>query len=162
MLFLLIFIIFLAFATYGLEWLIQQPGSLTLEFAGHHLEASIPVVVGGMLLSTALIILVWTLFVALIKLPKRLVGGSRIRQRERGLDVLSQGLVAVGAGDVTRAKKAATLAHKLLPHEPLTQILNAQAAQLSGDLQGAAKAFHKMTLKPETKLLGLQIGRAHV
>ena len=46
MLFLLIFIIFLAFATYGLEWLIQQPGSLTLEFAGHHLEASIPVVVG--------------------------------------------------------------------------------------------------------------------
>jgi HemY protein len=156
MLFLLIFIVFLAFATYGLEWLIQQPGSLTLEFAGRHLEASIPVVIGGALLSIALIILIWTLIVALIKLPKRLVGGSRERRRERGLDVLSQGLVAVGAGDVTRAKKAATLAHKLLPNEPLTQILNAQAAQLSGDLQGAAKAFHKMTLNPETKLLGLR------
>lgn len=156
MLFLLIFIVFLALATYGLEWLIQQPGSLTLEFAGHHLEASIPVVVGGLLLSIALIILIWTLIVALVKLPKRIVGGSRERRRERGLDVLSQGLVAVGVGDVSRAKKAAILAHKLLPHEPLTQILAAQAAQLSGDLQGAAKAFHKMTLKAETKLLGLR------
>ena len=108
MLFLLIFIIFLALATYGLEWLIQQPGSLTLEFAGHHLEASIPVVVGGLLLSIALIILIWTLIVALVKLPKRIVGGSRERRRERGLDVLSQGLVAVGVGDVTRAKNFTT------------------------------------------------------
>ncbi len=156
MLFLLVFILLLAIAAYGLEWLIQQPGSLILEFAGHHLEASIPVAVGGLLLIIASIIILWAVIVALIKLPRRMIGGTRERRRERGLDVLSQGLVAVGSEDVARAKKAAQLAQRLLPDEPLTKMLTAQAAQLSGDLHTAAKVFHQMTLQAETKLLGLR------
>ncbi|MCC3245722.1 tetratricopeptide repeat protein [Methylocystis sp. WRRC1] len=156
MLFLFFFILALAVVALGLEWLIEQPGSLTLEFAGWHMEASIPVAVAGLLLLIATVIVVWAIVVALIRLPRRMAGGSRERRRERGLDVISQGLVAVGAGDLARARKAAALAERLLPGEPLTQMLNAQAAQLSGDHQAAAKAFHKMTLKPETKLLGLR------
>jgi hypothetical protein len=50
MLFLLFFIIALAAVAYGLEWLIEQPGSLTLDFAGYQFEASIPVAVAGLLL----------------------------------------------------------------------------------------------------------------
>ncbi|WP_363350632.1 heme biosynthesis HemY N-terminal domain-containing protein [Methylocystis echinoides] len=156
MLFLFFFLIALAVAAYGVEWLIEQPGSLTLEFAGRHIETSIPVAVAGLLLLIAATILVWAILVALVRLPGRISGGSRERRKARGLDVLSQGLVAVGAGDVARARKAAQLAEKLLPEEPLTQLLVAQAAQLSGDPNASAKAFHKMTLKPETKLLGLR------
>lgn len=156
MLFLFFFLIALAAASYGVVWLADQPGSLTLEFAGQHIETSIPVAIGGLLLLIAAIILVWAIVVALVRLPKRMAGGSRERRKAKGLDVLSQGLVAVGAGDLARAKKAAQLAQKLLPEEPLTQLLVAQSAQLSGDNNTAAKAFHKMTLKPETKLLGLR------
>jgi len=156
MLFLFFFIVGLAVVAYGLEWLIEQPGSLTLEFAGWHMEASIPVAVAGLLLLIASVIVIWAIFMALIRLPGRMSGGSRERRRERGLDVISQGLVAVGAGDSARARKAAALAERLLPGEPLTQMLSAQAAQLSGDPEAAAKAFHRMTLKPETKLLGLR------
>jgi HemY protein len=156
MVFLLVFIVGLAVAAYGLELLIEEPGSLTLEYAGRHIETSIPVAVGGLLLLVAALILLWAVIVALIRLPKRVAGGSRERRKAKGLDVLSQGLVAVGAGDVARAKKAAQVAQKLLPDEPLTHLLTAQAAQLSGDMTASAKAFHKMTLKPETKLLGLR------
>lgn len=156
MLFLFFFLIALAVAAYGIVWLADQPGSLTLEFAGQHIETSIPVAVGGLVLLVAAIIIVWAVAAALIRLPGRMAGGSRERRKAKGLDVLSQGLVAVGAGDVARAKKAAQLAQKLLPEEPLAQLLAAQAAQLSGDTAAAAKAFHKMTLKPETKLLGLR------
>jgi HemY protein len=155
-LFMFFFVVALAVAAYGLEWLIQQPGSVTIEFAGKHIEATIPIAVGGLLATVAAIILVWAIIVALVRLPGRVAGGSRERRKAKGLDVLSQGLVAVGAGDAARARKAAQLAEKLLPDEPLTQMLIAQAAQLSGDRATAAKAFHKMTLKPETKLLGLR------
>jgi HemY protein len=156
MIFLLLFIVALAAAAYGIELLIEQPGSLTLEFAGQHIETSIPVAVAGLLLLIATVIVFWAIVVALVRLPKRVAGGSRERRKAKGLDVLSQGLVAVGAGDVARARKAAQLAEKLLPDEPLTQILVAQAAQLAGDRQKSAEAFNKMTLAPETKLLGLR------
>lgn len=156
MLFVFFFILALAAAAYGLEWLIEQPGSLTLEFAGNHIETSIPVAVAGLLALTAAVILVWAIIVALVRLPGRVAGGSRERRKAKGLDVISQGLIAVGSGDAARARKAAQLAEKLLPEEPLTQMLVAQAAQLSGDRATSAKAFHKMTLKPETKLLGLR------
>jgi HemY protein len=156
MAFMFIFIVGLAIAAYGLELLIEEPGSLTLEFAGRHIETSIPIAVGGLLLLVAALILMWAIFVALVRLPKRFAGESRERRKAKGLDVLTQGLVAVGAGDVARAKKAAHVAQKLLPDEALTHLLTAQAAQLSGDMTASAKAFHKMTLKPETKLLGLR------
>ena len=154
--FLLIFILGLAVAAFGLEWLIQQPGGITLEFGGWHLEASLPVAVAGLLLAVATIIVLWAIIVAVWRLPRRVLGDSRERRRARGLDVLSQGLVAVGSGDLARAKKAAGLAQKLVPDEPLTQVLTAQAAQLGGDRLAAAKAFHQMTLQPETRLLGLR------
>jgi len=154
--FLLIFILGLAVAAFGLEWLIQQPGGITLEFGGKTLEASLPVAVAGLLLAVATLIVLWAIIVAIWRLPGRVLGDSRERRRARGLDVLSQGLVAVGSGDLAKAKKAAGLAQKLVPDEPLTHVLTAQAAQLGGDRLAAAKAFHKMTLQPETKLLGLR------
>lgn len=154
--FLLLFILGLGAAAYGLEWLVEQPGSLTVEFGGWRMEASIPVAIGALMLLVATIVVLWAIFVAIWRLPRRMIGGASERRRERGLDVLSQGLVAVGSGDLVRAKKAAQLARRLVPEEPLTQVLTAQAAQLAGDRQGAAKAFHEMTLKPETRLLGLR------
>ncbi|MGJ0392898.1 MAG: heme biosynthesis protein HemY [Methylocystis sp.] len=156
MLFMFFFVVALAAAAYGIGWLVDQPGSLILEFAGKHIETSIPVAIAGLLTLIAATIMIWAIIVALVRLPGRLAGGSRERRKAKGLDVLSQGLVAVGAGDVARARKAARIAEKLLPDEPLTQMLLAQAAQLAGDRTTSAKAFHKMTLNPETKLLGLR------
>lgn len=154
--FLLLFILGLGVAAYGLEWLIEQPGSFMVEFGGWRMESSIPVAIAALMLFVATIVVLWAIFVAVWRLPRRMIGGASERRRERGLDVLSQGLVAVGSGDLARAKKAAQLARRLVPEEPLTQVLIAQAAQLAGDRQGAAKAFHEMTLKPETRLLGLR------
>lgn len=156
MLFLFFFIIALAAVAYGLELLIEQPGSLTLDFAGYQFEASIPVAVAGLLLIIAATIVIWAIIVAVLRLPGRWSGGSRLKRRDKGFDALSQGLIAVGSGDAARARKAANVAERLLPNEPLTQFLKAQAAQLAGDRRLAEETFHQMTLKPETKLLGLR------
>ncbi|MDP3554615.1 heme biosynthesis protein HemY [Methylocystis sp.] len=156
MLFLFFFIIALAAVAYGLELLIEQPGSLTLDFAGYQFEASIPVAVAGLLLIIAATVVLWAIAMAVLRLPGRWSGGSRTKRRDKGFDALSQGFIAVGSGDAARARKAAHVAERLLPSEPLTQVLKAQAAQLAGDRRVAEETFHKMTLKPETKLLGLR------
>ena len=156
MLFLLIFIVALAALSYALEWLIEQPGSVALDWGGNHLDASIPVAVGGLLLAAAGLIVFFAILQALWRLPHRWRKGSVERRREKGFAALSRGMVAVGAGDAGSARKAAVEAEKYLEDEALTQLLKAQAAQLSGDRRGAEEAFQEMTLRPETKLLGLR------
>ncbi|MBI1981594.1 MAG: heme biosynthesis protein HemY [Methylocystis sp.] len=156
MLFLFFFIIALAAVAYGLEWLMEQPGSLTLDFAGYQFEASIPVAVGGLLLIITATIILFAILFAALRMPGRWTGGARMKRRDRGFDALSLGLIAAGSGDAARARKAALVAERLLPNEPLTQILKAQAAQLIGDRRLAEETFHKMTLTPQTKLLGLR------
>jgi HemY protein len=154
--FMLLFIVALAALAYALEWVIDQPGSLTLDWAGYHIDTSIPVAVGAILLTVAALILLWALVSAVIGLPGRLREGTIGRRREKGFRALSRGIIAVGAGDSAAARKAAQEAEKHLPAEPLAQYLKAQAAQLEGDRTKAEAAYHEMTLTPETKLLGLR------
>ncbi len=154
--FILLFIVALAALAYGLEWVIDQPGSLTLDWGAYHIDTSIPVAVGALLLLVAALVLAWAVLAMLISLPWRLREGSIGRRREKGYKALSRGIIAVGAGDSTAARKAAQEAERHLPGEPLAQYLKAQAAQLEGDRNKAEAAFHKMTLSPETKLLGLR------
>jgi HemY protein len=154
--FILLFIVALAALAYGLEWVIDQPGSLTLDWGAYHIDTSIPVAVGALLLLVAALVLAWAILSTLISLPWRLREGSIGRRREKGYKALSRGIIAVGAGDSAAARKAAQEAERQLPGEPLAQYLKAQAAQLEGDRNKAEAAFHEMTLTPETKLLGLR------
>jgi HemY protein len=156
MFFLLLFIVALAILSYGLEWVIEQPGKLALEWAGTNYETTLPTALAGLLALVALVIILWAIAVALWRLPHRLRESTQERRREKGFQALSRGIIAVGVGDAAEARKAAREAEKHLTGEPLTQFLNAQAAQLEGDRRKAEAAFHEMTLKPETKLLGLR------
>ncbi len=154
--FMLLFLLALAALAYGLEWVVDQPGSLTLDWNGYHVDTSIPVAVGCLLVAVAALVLLWAVVSSVFALPGWFRETSAGRRRERGFKALSRGIVAVGAGDSSSARKAAQEAERRLPGEPLAQYLKALAAQLEGDRGKAEAAFHQMTLSPETKLLGLR------
>ncbi len=65
-------------------------------------------------------------------------------------------MIALGAGDRAAAMRAAIQARKSLPNEPLTHLLRAQAAQLSGDRTTARRIFEAMLATPDTEQLGLR------
>jgi HemY protein len=65
-------------------------------------------------------------------------------------------LIAVGAGDSALASRFALQARKSLPHEPLTHLLRAQSAELSGDRATARRIYEAMLASPETEQLGLR------
>jgi HemY protein len=78
------------------------------------------------------------------------------RRQQRGLDALTGGIIAVGAGDRALATRYAAQARRALPHEPLTHLLRAQAAQISGDRSTARRIFEAMLASPDTEQLGLR------
>ena len=85
------------------------------------------------------------------------VGGHLAKRRQKlGLDALSSGMIALGAGDRAAAMRSAIQARKSLPNEPLTHLLRAQAAQLSGDRTTARRIFEAMLAAPDTEQLGLR------
>jgi HemY protein len=65
-------------------------------------------------------------------------------------------MVAVGAGDTIAARRYANEAERLLGKEPLTLLLKAQAAQVSGNREAAEAAFSQMMDEDETRVLGLR------
>jgi HemY protein len=80
----------------------------------------------------------------------------RHRRAMKGYSAITRGLVAIGAGDQKLARRAADDAARLSPNEALTLLLNAQAAQMSGDAAAAERAFREMARRDDTKLLGLR------
>jgi HemY protein len=65
-------------------------------------------------------------------------------------------MIAIGAGDRSSATRAAIQARRAIPNEPLTHLLRAQAAQLTGDRATARRIFEAMLGSPDTEQLGLR------
>ena len=101
-------------------------------------------------------IALWSLVSFLFNFPSLLSLSTRARRRARGQEALSRGIVAAGLGDARKAQRASRDARRLVPHDPLTLLLQAQTAQLTGDRGSAEQAFRKMADRPDTKLLGLR------
>ncbi len=156
MLRLTIFVVMVGVAAVALAWVADKPGSLTLEWLGYQIETSVFVaglMLGGIILAA---VALWSALRYLLTRPAVLSQLMKKKREKRGLDALSRGLIAVGAGDKDEARKYAGQAHKLLPAEPLTGLLRSQSAQLHGDRAAARRIFETMAEAPETEMLGLR------
>lgn len=158
MLGLIVFLIIIFLVAAGFAWLADQPGSLLIlklggfEFAEENL-AIIAAIAFAILL---VIIFVWIIITTVWKTPSNVGGFFKNRRREKGWRAIADGVIAVGAGDLYAAKRAAKQSAKLLPEESVSGLLAAQAAQMEGKQDAARHAFQTMLAKPETKVLGLR------
>jgi HemY protein len=146
----------LAIAAVGAVWLAEQPGDVLITWRGYEYGVSVAVaatLVVGFAVALALLILA---FRFLVRLPNRMNFASRARRRAKGYSAVSRGMVAVGAGDPVAARRYAREAERLLGREPLTLLLKAQAAQVSGDRNAAEGSFRRMLDNDETRVLGLR------
>jgi len=152
----LVFIGLLCVAAFGAVWLADRPGTVLVTFGGYEMRTSVAVAavaLAGIGLGLALL---WAGVTTILRLPSRLTFASRARRRARGYQAVSRGMVAVGAGDPIAARRYAGEAERLLGREPLTLLLKAQAAQVSGNRSAAEAAFTQMMEEDETRVLGLR------
>jgi HemY protein len=142
--------------TAGLHWLAKRPGVITIEWLGYITEVTVfsAVIILAVLVAVAL--LVWSALRQIWGSPAALGRFLNRRRQQRGLDALTGGIIAVGAGDQAAAVRYAAQARRALPHEPLTHLLRAQAAEISGDRATARRIFEAMLAAPDTEQLGLR------
>ena len=137
-------------------WLAERPGTLTAEWRGWRVDTSVGVVLVVVLLLMLLGVALWLTWRSIVSAPGALLQGWGDSRKRRGYRELTQGLAAVAAGDGAEAQKHAREAEALLSEPALTMLLSAQAAQLAGDREGAAKTFTAMLEDDQMAFLGLR------
>jgi len=139
----------------GLTWLADHPGEVAITWQGLQIETSVMVLVLAVVSAAmGVMMLAWVL-ASVWRAPKRARHALGQRRRRAGRQAITQGLVALGAGDARAAAKHAKRAQRIAGEEPLSLLLRAQSAQMLGDRGGAESAFRSMVERTETRLLGL-------
>jgi HemY protein len=149
-------ILSIALVIAGAVFIADRPGAVSLVWQGWRVDTSVAVLVLGVALIAMLAAALFHFLRLLIRGPHMIRRGRREKRRRRGYRALTQGMVAVAAGDHAEAKRLARQADVLLAEPPLTLLLSAQAAQLTGDEKAAEKYFTAMLDRPETEFLGLR------
>jgi HemY protein len=137
-------------------WLADRPGAVTLEWLGYEIKMS--ALFALLLLATiaGVLFFLWSVLRYVASRPAALAAQLQERRKRQGFEALTKGLLAIGMGDKQLAQRYSAVARRTLPEEPLTALLKAQTAQLSGDRAAAQRSFEAMLARPETELLGLR------
>ncbi len=157
----LVYLSVLAALAFGLAQIADAPGALSLKWPWWPLYGKTVEIAP---LAAALIVLIaftgFYIAVAvlrfILRIPSIMSLTARARRQNKGVAAVSRGMIAAGAGDARAAERASREALKLLGPAPLALLLQAQAAQLSGNRQSAGQAFQQMKDTPETRVIGLR------
>jgi HemY protein len=150
-----LFLLLIGVLAFGAVWLADRPGDVVITWLGRRVETSVMVLALAIIAIAALTTLLWSTLRAIAALPRSIANHLRTRRGMRGYLAVSQGLVAVGSGDLAAARRFSAEAGRLAPGEPLTLLLQAQTAQLGGERDTATHSFQRMAGRDDTRLLGL-------
>ena len=107
-------------------------------------------------IGTLLLIGLWSLFLWLWRLPRRVKSGVGLRRRNRALDAMEEALLAGAEGDVSKARKKAEKARALIGSTELGQIVSALSAEACGDSDEAVQHYQAMLKSDKTRATGLR------
>ncbi len=109
------------------------------------------------LLATGLFLAViglWSFFLWLWRLPRRVKSGVGLRRRNAALDAMEDALIAGAEGDVSKSRKKAEKARNLISSTDLGRIISAQAAEACGDREEAVAQYTAMLDSDKTRVTG--------
>ncbi len=152
----ILFLALIAAAAAGAAWMADQTGDVVLSWGGWRVETSLPVFVLSLGIVIVAAMMLWSMLRGLWRTPARMRKKRRERRHARGRHAITQGLLAIGHGDTSAARRHADDAQRHAAHDPLALLLTAQSAQLEGNREGAQRAFRAMAEREDTRLLGLR------
>lgn len=150
----ILFFVKVGVLVFAAVWLADHPGGVQIDWLGYRVDTSVGILILISLVFAAIVGGIFGGYKWLWSLPTQLMEYKTGRRREKGLRALTQGLVAVAAGDRDEAKRLARSADDLLDEPALTMLLSAKAAELHGDEKAAETFFRAMLEHPETEFMG--------
>jgi HemY protein len=160
---LLIFVAIVTVLTFGVGYLSELSGGAVLRIADLELTFS-PLELTVALV--ALIVLIWAIlqviglilaFVSFVNGDETAISRFFSRNRERrGVDALSDSLVALAAGEGQVAIAKAQKAERLLNRPELTNLLIAQGAEAAGDTKKAEESYKALLADDRTRFVAVR------
>jgi HemY protein len=120
----------------------------------------------AVILLTLLVVLIWVVLklLSLLVATLRFINGddtaisryfNRSRER-RGYRALSEGMMALASGDADAAMTKAGQAERYLQQPTLTNLLAAQAAEMSGNTIRSEQIYKELIKDPQTRFVGVR------
>jgi HemY protein len=137
----------------GFAWLADHPGSVTIDWNDVQINASFAIfafLVAGIVLVALMIQGFWSWT------RRELTVNRHVRKQQRGLEALNNAVLALAKGDAPKARRLTRQADRLLPPQPMTHVIAAQAAQLDGDSAGAEESYKKLQESSTSAFLGVR------
>ena len=159
----LIFVVTIAAITLGAGFLMESDGGVMLTVAGVEYSLSpLMSVIALCVLMVALWVLL-KLFSLLVATLKFINGDETAlsryfdRNRERrGFQALTEGMMALASGEGRAAMDKARKAERLLRRPELTNLITAQAAEITGDKRKAEEVYKRLLQDDTTRFVGVR------
>lgn len=158
-----VFVAIAAALAFGASVLLETPGEVRVALGNREFFLSpigFTIALGLLLIAGIVILKIIGFLVALVRFVlgdetaiSRYFRGNRER---RGFEALTDGMLALAAGDAAIAKRKAARAEKLLRRPEITRLLAAQAAETAGDREAALAAYKSMIPDARTRFAGVQ------
>ncbi|GAA6209670.1 heme biosynthesis HemY N-terminal domain-containing protein [Cognatishimia sp. WU-CL00825] len=159
----LVFVVTIAAMTLGAGYLMESQGGVMITVAGVEYTLSPLMSVIGLIV---LVVAVWLILKALsflVALAHFLNGDetamsryfNRSRER-RGYQALTEGMMALASGEGRVAMDKARKAERLLRKPELTNLITAQAAEVSGDRRKAEDVYKTLLKDQSTRFVGVR------
>ena len=158
-----LFVVAIAAATVGAGMLMESQGGVRIAFGSTELN------LGPLQTLIALILFVlavWLGFklLGLLRAVFRFLNGDETaisryfdRKRERkGYEALAEGMMALASGEAGTAAAKAARAEKFLQRPELTNLIAAQAAEISGDTRKAREIYKRLLSDERTRFVGVR------
>lgn len=158
-----VFIAVVALLALGAGYLAETGSGLRISIANMEFTfGPVQMVIGAAIL----LLLLWLTLkvVGLILATIRFINGDETaisryfdRNRERkGYQALADGMVALASGEAGAAMSQAAKAERYLKRPELTNLLTAQAAEMSGDTRRATEVYKRLLQSDQTRFVGVR------
>lgn len=150
------FILIIAVAAMLASWqmVTSDPGMVQIEWYGWRVDTSALFASLVLVLIIAVSLPILRMLMFLMDAPGRIGKASQRARIRRGQEALALGLIAAEAGEFEDARKHADKAEDLIDEPRLAHLLQARAAEVSGDYAAAERAYSGMLSNEDTEVLG--------
>lgn len=154
----LIFLIQFAIITALAALLIQNPGSISIEWFEYTVTLHSGIFIGAALITLLIILALHKLWVRLCLWPQAAQHKQALKNTQKAMMAMNKGLSAIAAQDLKTLRRQIKKSYKYLPGDQqktsLLILLEAQEAHMQGDEAGAKKLWQQLSQSKDMSFLG--------
>ena len=139
----------------AIAWIVSLPGTMSLEAGGYRMQPRLGTAIFVVIVVIVLVIAIWAIIRRIIGAPASFSKASRQRRKDQGVEALSEGFIALQAGDPVRARSLARDAQARLPDNQAAKLLEARADLALGDMSAAREHYRALIANQRTAVAAL-------